>query len=69
MADKASDDALMEQGESNESQNQYNALLKSHVLGIEDPYLLANYDMDEDENSPQIKSSSHLHIMRSNEKH
>ena len=68
MADKANEDALMEQGEINESQNQYNALLKSHVLGIDDPFLLASYDYDEDENSPQIKSSSHLHIMRSNEK-
>lgn len=64
MADKS--DSPMDQTENTESSNQYNALLKSHVLGIDDPYLLQNFD--EDENSPGIMSSSHLHIMRSNEK-
>ncbi len=55
MADKPSFEPNAELGEINESQNQYNALLKSHVLGVDDPFLLGNYDTDENENSPSVK--------------
>lgn len=52
----------------NESSSQYSALLKRDVLGIDDPFLLCQNELDDDENSPGVMASSHLHIMRSNEK-
>lgn len=58
----------MNQGEMNESSSQYSALLKRDVLGIDDPFLLCQNELDDDENSPGVMASSHLHIMRSNEK-
>lgn len=56
-----------DQIEAIESQNQYNALLQSHVLGIEDPFINNMYG-DDDENSPGLTGSSQMTIMRSNEK-